>query len=104
MSVPAPFTVNGRTEAANGPTVCTTVFVLVSAIDMVFDRNPAINTFEPSRLQIVLCAPIVAGVGSFLMRLPVFASTTYQCGPSNEGTYIVFPSGEMAIRSQHSPS
>src|SRR5215471_6540370 len=96
--------VNGRTEAENGPTVFTIVFVFGSAIDMVLDRRPAINTLEPSRLQIVLCAPALAGAGSFLIRAPVLASTTYQCMPSKDGTYIVLPSGDIAMRSQHSPS
>src|SRR5213592_2892192 len=104
MRVPAPFTVNGRTEAANGPTVFTIVCVLGSAIDMVLDRRPAINTFDPSKLHMVLCAPALAGTGSFLIRSPVLASTTYQCMPSKEGTYIVLPSGDIAMRSQHSPS
>lgn len=60
--------------------------------------------FEPSGLQIVLCAPGDAGVGRFLIRFPVLASTTYQYGPSNDGTYIVLPSGEIAMRSQQFPS
>jgi hypothetical protein len=34
------------------------------------------------------------------MTSPLNASTTSQCGPSNEGTYIVLPSGDSAIRSQ----
>src|SRR5579871_1717326 len=104
MSVPALLMVKGRTTFENGPTLFTTSLVFGSAIDITGEARPARKTFEPSGLQIVLCAPFVSGVGSDLIRLPVLASTTYQFGPSKDGTYRVFPSGETAMRSQQCPS
>src|SRR5204862_5013238 len=104
IKVPAPLIVKGLTLPLNSPTVCTTVFVLVSAIDIVLEPRPARNAFVPSRLTMVLCAPSVAGVWRSLINLPVAASTMYQCGPPNEGTHNVLPSELNAMRSQQLPS
>ena len=47
--VPRPFTVNGRIGLEKGPTVSTTVWVLVSATERYVERRPAMYTREPSR-------------------------------------------------------
>ena len=46
----------------------------------------------------VLWAPEFVAI--FATGLPVPAFSTFQCGPSNDGTYSVAPSGEIASRSQ----
>src|SRR5262249_33439276 len=39
-------------------------------------------------------------ITSFLIVSPVAASMTFQCGPSNDGVYRTFESGEIDGRSQ----
>src|SRR5262249_20563645 len=97
-SVCAALTVNGRTAAANGPTVCTTLCVFVSATDSSGERRPARYMREPSRLTTVLCAPLL--VSMVARTSPSVAPTTFQMSFSKEGTYSTLPSGVSDIRSQ----
>ena len=96
-SVPAPFTVNGRTTLENGPTAPTSRCSRASAIDSVADLRPARYTNRPSADAIVLCEPERVSIVS--STSPFSASTTCHAGPSNCGTNSVFPSGEIASRS-----
>src|SRR4051794_8007344 len=92
--------VKGRIDAPNGPTVLITFCVLVSTTGREGDLSPARYTREPSRLQTVLWAPLLSS--SLVIMAPLAPSTTFQCGPSSEGTYRCLPSGVMAMRS-HPP-
>ena len=60
----------------NGPTVCVTVCVFVSATDSSGECSPARYARLPSREYAVLCAP--ESVTIFLMMLPSRALMTCQ--------------------------
>ena len=53
---------NGRIDAANGPTLPTTLCVFVSATNSSGDFSPARYIREPSRPQTVLCAPLLVSI------------------------------------------
>src|SRR5262245_27310895 len=90
--------VNGRMLLTNGPIVLTTVCVFGSATWTDFAPRPSMETWLPSSAYRVLCDRLLSTI--FVMVSPVMASTTFQCGPSNDGTYRILPSGAIDGRSQ----
>src|SRR5688572_30057264 len=82
-SVCAALTVNGRMDAANGPTWRTDLLVEVSTTWSNGDLSPARYANFPSRPTTVLCAPLFGVIVA--STAPLAPSTTFQCGPSKLG-------------------
>src|SRR5580765_8232515 len=90
--------VNGRMKLAKGPILFTSSCFCAPATYNQGDAISSRYTCFPEGPQMVLCALLFTSI--FLTISPVAQSTTFQKPFSKEGSHMVLPSGEIAMRSQ----